>query len=582
MAAVVAGTTYRGEFEERMKKIVQDCVEAKNIILFIDEIHMLVGAGSASGSMDAANILKPALADGSIQMMGATTLKEYREQIEDDSALVRRFQNVEVDPPSIEDTITILQGLKETYEKFHKVTYTNESLEACVRLSERYITDRFLPDKAFDLMDEAGARAKAMVPEYDQQPNIVALEAEYADLETRKEQLKKEQKYEECAEIQHKARKVKANLDAAKLEYEAEFKRINKIGEITVETIQELIFQATGIPISKMDEQDLSEMRKMKPNMITKVIGQDDAVDHAVRAIRRARLGLKKEDKPISLMFIGITGTGKTHLARALAKEMFGNDNHFYKFDMSEYSQEFTVSRFIGAPPGYVGYHEGGDFTEKIRRNPYSVILLDEIEKAHHTLYNVLLQALNDGYITDGLKRKCYLKNTIIIFTSNVGAKKLQDHGVGVGFATKSTEANRKATEKGILRKELKLQFSPEFLNRIDETIYFNSLEREDILKITKLEVDESIKNMNGKLNIDFDYEIEVLKFIADRGFNQEMGARPLYRTIQEYLADMVADDYVEERIKEGDSVTIRVHEGKDKLVCNINTKDRLTEKQKS
>lgn len=578
LTLVVAGTTFRGDFEDRMKKIIAECVNAKDVILFIDEIHTVMGAGSVSGSMDAANILKPALADGSIQMMGATTLKEYRENIEDDGAMTRRFQNVMVEPTSIEDTIEILTGLKPIYEKFHKISYDDAAIEACVKLSDKFMPDRVLPDKAIDLMDEAGARANVLVPEdLAEMPNdIKELKAELVRLDNEKNMLKVAQRYEECAEIQQTAREIKAIHDEKMLEWENEFRTAKNVSTITLETIQELIFQTTGIPTSKMDEKDLSEMRNMKSHMLSYVIGQDDAVSSTVKAIRRARLGLKKENRPISMMFIGSTGVGKTHVAKALAREMFGSDTHFYKFDMSEYSQEFNASRLIGAPPGYVGYKEGGELTEKIRRNPYSVILLDEIEKAHWTIYNLLLQALEDGYLTDGLKRKCHLKNTIIIFTSNVGAKKLQENGVGVGFATSTREANRKEMENAVLEKELKKAFSPEFLNRIDETIYFNSLEREDILKITKLEVDEAVSRIE-KLGLTVDYDIDVIKFIADRGFNKEMGARPLYRTLQSHLEDMVADELVEENIKDGDHITIRVQEGK--LACGINMKEQVSKR---
>lgn len=581
LTAVVAGTTYRGEFEERMKKIVKDCFEAKNIILFIDEIHTMVGAGSASGSMDAANILKPALADGSLQAIGATTLKEYREGIESDTALTRRFQNVIVDPTSIEDTIEILKGLKAIYEKFHNVTYTEESLIACVRLSDRFITDRVLPDKAIDLMDEAGARANAILPEgeFTMPQEITDLLNEFNRLEARKIELKKAQDYEACASIRDAAQEIKALYDEKKEEWENDVKQKNNFSNITVDTIQEIVQQTTGVPVTKMNDKDLKELRNMKPGMMRYVIGQETAVDRVVMAVKRSRLGLKKANRPISLLFIGVTGTGKTHLARALAREVFGSEDNFFKIDMSEYQEKNTVSRLIGAPPGYVGYEEGGQLTEKVRRKPWSVILLDEIEKAHPDIYNLLLQALEDGEITDGLKRKCSLKNTIIIMTSNVGVTKLRDFGVGVGFATTARSENSKKMENDVLNKELKKKFSPEFLNRIDEVIYFNSLERNDIMAITKLEVNEAISRVE-KLGFEVDYELEVLQFIADRGFDKEMGARPLYRTIQKHIEDLVAEDLIEEKIKEGDSITFRVEE--DKIVCRINTKDRIATRQKS
>ena len=481
LAALVAGTKYRGQFEERMKAIMNELEKNRDVILFIDELHTIVGAGGASGSLDASNIFKPALARGELQCIGASTLDEYRMYIEKDGALDRRFQKVMVEPPSVDDTIQILNNIKSKYEEYHNVNYDQEAIDACVKLSDRYVTDRLLPDKAIDVLDEVGARVHLKninVPE-----NIVDLEKKIEDVKNEKNKVVKSQKFEEAASLRDTEKRLQEDLEKAKNVWEEESK--HKRYPIGEEDIAEVVSMMTGIPVKKMVQAETEKLRKMADDMKAMVVGQDDAISKVVKAIQRNRVGLKDPKKPIgTFIFLGPTGVGKTELARALARYMFDSEDSLIRIDMSEYMEKFTISRLIGAPPGYVGYEEGGQLTEKVRRKPYSVILLDEIEKAHPDIYNILLQVLDDGQLTDGLGRKIDFKNTTIIMTSNIGARQLKDFGAGVGFATTARVDNEEEANKSVIERALKKTFSPEFLNRIDDVIVFNSLTKENIFNI--------------------------------------------------------------------------------------------------
>ncbi|MFN2458416.1 MAG: ATP-dependent Clp protease ATP-binding subunit [Chitinophagaceae bacterium] len=549
LAALVAGTKYRGQFEERMKAIMNELEKNRDVILFIDEIHTIVGAGGASGSLDASNIFKPALARGELQCIGASTLDEYRMYIEKDGALDRRFQKVMVDPPSVDDTLKILDNIKSKYEDYHNVIYDNEAIDSCVKLSDRYITDRFLPDKAIDVMDEVGARVHLKninVPE-----NIIDLEKKIEDIKGEKNRVVKSQKFEEAASLRDTEKRLGEELEKAKGQWEEESRhRRYPIGE---EQIAEVVSMMTGIPVKRMVQAETDKLRRMAEEMKTMVVGQDEAIQKVVKAIQRNRVGLKDPKKPIgTFIFLGPTGVGKTELARALARYMFDSEESLIRIDMSEYMEKFTVSRLIGAPPGYVGYEEGGQLTEKVRRKPYSVVLLDEIEKAHPDIYNILLQVLDDGQLTDGLGRKVDFKNSMIIMTSNIGARQLKDFGEGVGFATASRTLNSDENTKAIIEKALKRTFSPEFLNRIDDVVIFNALSKENIFEI----IDILMKGVTKRLtNLGFSLLLteEAKSFIADKGYDQQFGARPLHRAIQKYLEDPLAEEILNMNVKAGD-----------------------------
>ncbi len=549
LAALVAGTKYRGQFEERMKAIMNELEKNRDVILFIDELHTIVGAGGASGSLDASNIFKPALARGELQCIGASTLDEYRMYIEKDGALDRRFQKVMVDPPSVDDTILILNNIKSKYEEYHNVNYDQEAIDACVKLSDRYVTDRLLPDKAIDVMDEVGARVHLKNINVPQ--NIVDLEGKIEDVKNEKNKVVKSQKFEEAASLRDTEKRLQEDLEKAKNEWEEESK--HKRYPIGEEDIAEVVSMMTGIPVKRMVQAETDKLRKMADDMRGMVVGQDEAISKVVKAIQRNRVGLKDPKKPIgTFIFLGPTGVGKTELARALSRQMFDSEESLIRIDMSEYMEKFTVSRLIGAPPGYVGYEEGGQLTERVRRKPYSVILLDEIEKAHPDIYNILLQVLDDGQLTDGLGRKIDFKNTLIIMTSNIGVRQLKDFGAGVGFATTSRVENEDEANKAVIEKALKKTFSPEFLNRIDDVVIFNSLTKDNIYNI----IDILMKGVMKRLaTLGFSLELtEAAKaFLADKGYDSQFGARPLHRAIQKYLEDPLAEEILNLSVKAGD-----------------------------
>ncbi len=569
LAALVAGTKYRGQFEERMKAIMNELEKNRDVILFIDEIHTIVGAGGASGSLDASNIVKPALARGELQCIGASTLDEYRMHIEKDGALDRRFQKVIIEPPSVEDTIVILNNIKSKYEDFHNVTYGDDAIEACVKLSDRYMTDRLLPDKAIDVLDEVGARVHLKninVPEA-----IVALEKEIEAVKNEKNKVVKSQRFEEAAALRDTEKKLGESLEQAKNAWEEESK--HKRYPISEENIAEVVSMMTGIPVKRMVQAETDKLRRMNEEMKGMVIGQDEAILKVVKAIQRNRVGLKDPRKPIgTFIFLGPTGVGKTELARALARNMFESDDALIRIDMSEYMEKFTVSRLIGAPPGYVGYEEGGQLTEKVRRKPYCVILLDEIEKAHPDIYNILLQVLDDGQLTDGLGRKIDFKNTMIIMTSNIGVRQLKEFGDGVGFATATRIQNAEENNKAVIEKALKRTFSPEFLNRIDDVVVFNSLTKENIFNI----IDILMKGVEKRLqNLGFSLELtEAAKdFIADKGYDVQYGARPLHRAIQKYLEDPLAEEILNYTISAGDTLIADLDKEAGKIIFTFRKK---------
>ncbi|MFZ9208017.1 MAG: ATP-dependent Clp protease ATP-binding subunit [Sediminibacterium sp.] len=569
LAALVAGTKYRGQFEERMKAIMNELEKNRDVILFIDEIHTIVGAGGASGSLDASNIVKPALARGELQCIGASTLDEYRMHIEKDGALDRRFQKVLVEPPSVDDTIVILNNIKSKYEDFHNVTYGDDAIEACVKLSDRYMTDRLLPDKAIDVLDEVGARVHLKninVPE-----TIVELEKEIEAVKNEKNKVVKSQRFEEAAALRDTEKKLGESLEQAKSAWEEESK--NKRYPITDENIAEVVSMMTGIPVKRMVQAETDKLRRMNEEMKGMVVGQDEAIVKVVKAIQRNRVGLKDPKKPIgTFIFLGPTGVGKTELARALARNMFESEDALIRIDMSEYMEKFTVSRLIGAPPGYVGYEEGGQLTEKVRRKPYCVILLDEIEKAHPDIYNILLQVLDDGQLTDGLGRKIDFKNTLIIMTSNIGVRQLKEFGDGVGFATATRIQNAEENNKAVIEKALKRTFSPEFLNRIDDVVVFNSLTKENIFNI----IDILMKGVEKRLqNLGFSLELtEAAKdFIADKGYDVQYGARPLHRAIQKYLEDPLAEEILNFNITAGDTLVADLDKEAGKIVFTFRKK---------
>jgi len=563
LAALVAGTKYRGQFEERIKAIMNELEKSRDVILFIDETHTIVGAGGATGSLDASNIFKPALARGELQCIGASTLDEYRQYIEKDGALDRRFQRVMVDPPSQEDTIHILKNIQPKYEEFHNVTYSEEAIKACVRLSDRYITDRFLPDKAIDVLDEVGARVhlkNIVVPKH-----IEELEKRIEELKEQKNMAVKNQQYEDAANLRDQESKLVRQLEFAKVEWEDETK--TKRYPVEEDDIAEVVAMMTGIPVRKVGQSESKKLVTMADDLKKMVIGQDDPVIKISKAIQRNRVGLKDPKKPVgSFIFLGPTGVGKTELARALARYLFDSEDSLIRIDMSEYMEKFTVSRLIGAPPGYVGYEEGGQLTEKVRRKPYSVVLLDEIEKAHPDVYNILLQVLDDGQLTDGLGRKVDFKNTIIIMTSNIGVRQLKDFGQGVGFATKARMEAAEDNSKAVIQNALKKTFSPEFLNRIDDVMVFNSLGREEIFKIIDNALEGLMKRLN---NMKFTLSLteEAKDFVAEKGYDPQFGARPLHRAIQKYIEDPLAEFILSENPGEGTALAATLNEAKDGIV---------------
>ncbi|HPK09374.1 MAG TPA: ATP-dependent Clp protease ATP-binding subunit [Saprospiraceae bacterium] len=566
LAALVAGTKYRGQFEERMKAIMNELEKTTDVILFIDEIHTIVGAGGATGSLDASNIFKPALARGELQCIGASTLDEYRQYIEKDGALDRRFQKVMVEPPNVEDTINILNNIKEKYEDFHNVTYSQEAIEACVKLSDRYISDRFLPDKAIDILDEVGARTHLKnihVPKY-----IEDFEKQIEDVKEKKNQAVKNQQYEKAADLRDSESKLIKKLEQAKVEWEEESKAQRY--PVNEDDIAEVVAMMTGIPVKRVAASESSKLVKMSDDLKGMIIGQDEALQKVTKSIQRNRVGLKDPNKPIgTFIFLGPTGVGKTELAKALAKYIFDSEDALIRIDMSEYMEKFSISRLIGAPPGYVGYEEGGQLTEKVRRKPYSVILLDEIEKAHPDVYNILLQVLDDGQLTDGLGRKVDFKNTLIIMTSNIGVRQLKDFGQGVGFATQARKEASDDNSKVVIQNALKKTFSPEFLNRIDDIIIFNSLTQEDIFKIIEISLAKLYSRIN---NLDFNLELtdDAKKFVAEKGYDVQFGARPLNRAIQKYIEDPIAEFILENNPKSGDNLIADLNETKDGLTIEF------------
>ncbi|MFT5103137.1 MAG: ATP-dependent Clp protease ATP-binding subunit ClpC [Candidatus Latescibacterota bacterium] len=574
LASLVAGTKYRGQFEERMKAVMNELEKNNDIILFIDEIHTIVGAGGATGSLDASNMFKPALARGEIQCIGATTLDEYRQYIEKDGALERRFQKVLVEPTTVEETIEILQNIKDKYEAHHNVRYTDEALIACVKLTNRYMTERFLPDKAIDALDEAGSRVHITninVPE-----KILTIEQQLEDVRELKNSVVKKQKYEEAAKLRDDEKNLEKELAIEQEAWETESKLHKE--EVSEENVAEVVSMMTGIPVNRIAQTESNKLVEL-PNLIKgKVIGQDEAVAKVVKAIQRNRAGLKDPNKPIgSFIFLGKTGVGKTQLAKVLARELFDSENALIRIDMSEYMEKFAISRLVGAPPGYVGYEEGGQLTEKIRRKPYAVVLLDEIEKAHPDVFNILLQVLDDGYITDSLGRKIDFRNTIIIMTSNIGARKLQDFGQGVGFGTSAKADQVDSNAKNIIENALKKAFAPEFLNRVDDVMVFNSLDRDDIHKIIDIELDQLFARIE-----DLGYKLILTKtakdYIADKGFDKDYGARPLKRAIQKYIEDALAEEIINSNLQEGDTITMDLDAKSNELTIKIKKQKKAAE----
>lgn len=575
LASLVAGTKYRGQFEERMKAVMNELEKNDDIILFIDEIHTIVGAGGATGSLDASNMFKPALARGEIQCIGATTLDEFRQHIEKDGALERRFQKVIVEPTSVEETVEILKNIKPKYEDHHNVSYTDEALASCVTLTDRYITDRFLPDKAIDALDEVGSRVHITNMHVPKQ--IVSLEKQLEDVREEKNTVVKKQRYEEAAKLRDDEKKLEKALQEAQEQWEEESKLHKEV--VTEENVADVVSMMSGIPVTRIAQAESSKLAKL-PEIIEKaVIGQNEAVAKVARAIQRNRAGLKDPNKPIgSFIFLGQTGVGKTQLAKVLAKELFDSEEALIRIDMSEYMEKFAISRLIGSPPGYVGYEEGGQLTEKVRRKPYAVILLDEVEKAHPDVFNTMLQVLDDGYLTDSLGRKIDFRNTIIIMTSNIGSRQLKDFGQGVGFGTASMKAQSDKHNKGVIENALKKAFAPEFLNRIDDIVIFNALEKEDIHLIIDIELEKLFKRIEG-----LGYALKLSKkakdFIAEKGFDKQFGARPLKRAIQKYIEDALAEQIVNAQLSTGDTISLdRAANDDEKLNVTIKKAEKPSE----
>jgi ATP-dependent Clp protease ATP-binding subunit ClpC len=566
LASMVAGTKYRGQFEERIKALMAEMEKEPDVILFIDEIHTIIGAGGASGSLDASNMFKPALARGEIQIIGATTLDEYRKHIEKDGALERRFQKVIVEPASAEETIQIIANIKDKYESHHNVVYTDEAIKACVDLTDRYLTDRFLPDKAIDALDEAGSRvhiSNIVVPKV-----ITDIENKIGEVKEKKNQVIRSQKYEEAAKLRDVERQLNESLEVERKKWEDECS--NNKQTVTEDNVAEVVSMMTGIPLQKVSENETSKLGKMQDSIVGKVIGQDDAVKKIVKAIQRGRVGLKDPNKPIgSFMFLGPTGVGKTQLAKVLAKYLFDSEDSLIRIDMSEYMEKFAVSRLIGAPPGYVGHDEGGQLTEKVRRKPYSVVLLDEIEKAHPEVFNLLLQVLDDGQLTDSLGRKVNFKNTIIIMTSNTGSRQLKEFGTGVGFNTKTRESKGQQESNSVIDKELKKKFAPEFLNRIDDVVMFNSLVKEDINKIIGIELEKLVDRVQ-KMEFELEITEGAIEYIASQGFDPEYGARPLKRAIQKYVEDVLTEEIIQQNPEKMSKLLLDYNKEDDKMVVVI------------
>ncbi len=565
LASLVAGTKYRGQFEERMKAVMNELEKSPDVILFIDEIHTIVGAGGASGSLDASNMFKPALARGEIQCIGATTLDEYRQYIEKDGALDRRFQKVTVEPTTYDDTIEILNRIKDKYEEHHNVTYTPEAIEACVSLTTRYITDRFLPDKAIDALDESGSRVhlnNIHVPQ-----SIIDIEEKIEDVKVEKNKVVRSQKYEEAAKLRDTEKKLIEELEKEKTAWEAETK--TKRYTVTEDNVAEVVSMMTGIPVQRVNQTDSQKLLNMGESMKGRIIGQDDAVQKLVKAIQRTRAGLKDPKKPIgSFIFLGPTGVGKTELAKELARFMFDSEDALIQIDMSEYMEKFAVSRLVGAPPGYVGYEEGGQLTEKVRRKPYAVVLLDEIEKAHPDVFNLLLQVLDEGQLTDSLGRKVDFRNTIIIMTSNIGARQLKEFGQGVGFTTAAKENQADSHSRGVIETALKRAFAPEFLNRIDDVIVFNSLNKDHIFKIIDIELKSLFARIEA-LGHPINLTEKAKNHIAEKGYDSNFGARPLKRAIQKYLEDPIAEEILKGDLKNGDTILVDYNEEKQEIVVS-------------
>jgi len=567
LASLVAGTKYRGQFEERIKALMNELEKNTNIILFIDEIHTMIGAGGASGSLDASNILKPALARGEIQCVGATTLDEYRKYIEKDGALERRFQKVLVEPTSVEDTISILKNIKNKYEDHHNVTYSEQAIEACVKLTNRYMLDRFLPDKAIDAMDEAGS--KMHISNINVPDSIVNLERELEEVRELKNTVVKRQKYEEAAKLRDDEKQIERELQIAQEHWLQESKN-NRV-EVTENDVADVVSMMTGIPVSRISENENNKLAKLGELIRKKIIGQDQAVNKVVKSIQRNRIGLKEPNKPIgTFIFLGQTGIGKTQLTRILAQELFDSQDALIRIDMSEYSEKFSITKLIGAPPGYIGYEEGGQLSEKVRRKPYSVILFDEIEKAHPDIFNTLLQVLDEGFLTDSLGRKIDFRNTIIIMTSNIGARQLSDFGHGVGFGTSAKLAQSNKHTKSVIENALKKTFAPEFINRIDEIIFFNPLEKQHIDQIINIELEklyQRIANLGYSLKI----SKKAIDFIAEKGYDKKFGARPLKRAIQEYVEDILAEEIINSQIEVGNQIIMDLNKKTDQLFVSIN-----------
>ena len=579
LASMVAGTKYRGQFEERIKALMAELEKEPDVILFIDEIHTIIGAGGASGSLDASNMFKPALARGEIQIIGATTLDEYRKHIEKDGALERRFQKVIVEPASPDETFQIINNIKDKYESHHNVIYTEEAIKACVDLTDRYVADRFLPDKAIDALDEAGSRvhiSNIVVPK-----EITDIENKIVEIKEKKNQVIRSQKYEEAAKLRDVERQLNESLEKERKKWEEECS--NNKQTVTEDNVAEVVSMMTGIPLQKVSLNETSKLAKMQDSIIGKVIGQDEAVKKIVKAIQRGRVGLKDPNKPIgSFMFLGPTGVGKTQLAKILARYLFESDDSLIRIDMSEYMEKFAVSRLIGAPPGYVGHDEGGQLTEKVRRKPYSVILLDEIEKAHPEVFNLLLQVLDDGQLTDSLGRKVNFKNTIIIMTSNTGSRQLKEFGTGVGFSTKNKESKSTEETNSVIEKELKKKFAPEFLNRIDDVVMFNSLNKEDINKIICIELESLVERVK-KMEFELEITEGATEYIATQGFDPEYGARPLKRAIQKYVEDVLTEEIIQQNPEKNSKLLLDYNKEDDNMFVVITSppKKKATRKKK-
>jgi ATP-dependent Clp protease ATP-binding subunit ClpC len=574
LASLVAGTKYRGQFEERMKAVMNELEKNDDVILFIDEIHTIVGAGGATGSLDASNMFKPALARGEIQCIGATTLDEYRQYIEKDGALERRFQKVIIQPTTVEETIEILNNIKGKYEEHHNVDYTPEAIEACVKLTNRYMTERFLPDKAIDALDEAGSRVHITNIEVPKQ--IIELEKQLEGIKETKNAVVKKQKYEEAAKLRDDEKRIEKELSVAQEKWEEDTKQHREI--VTEDNVADVVSMMTGIPVNRIAQTEINKLALLPELIKGKVIGQDEAVSKVVKAIQRNRAGLKDPNKPIgSFIFLGQTGVGKTQLAKVLSRELFDSEDALIRIDMSEYMEKFAISRLVGAPPGYVGYEEGGQLTEKVRRKPYAVILLDEIEKAHPDVFNMMLQVLDDGFLTDSLGRKIDFRNTIIIMTSNIGARKLKDFGAGIGFGTASQKAQEDSNAKSVIENALKKSFAPEFLNRIDDVVVFNALEKEDINKIIDIELSKLLLRIED-LGYTLKLSTAAKEYIAEKGFDKQYGARPLKRAIQKYIEDALAEEIVASHVEEGDQIIIDLDKKTEELNIKIEKAEKPTQ----